>query len=130
MRIEEVEEVLGHYRLLRPPEHLFMVREPVLERTDGTAVYKGLQPKGSGRSAVLTPQADTETAIHEVLHANFGLSEKTTYPLAKVLTLKYQVIKKFPVLFSLLKRPVRYEKMEDVPEKFGGKVDHYVLKKL
>ncbi|GAH84135.1 unnamed protein product, partial [marine sediment metagenome] len=82
MKVSEVEEVLGLTRFLTAPKHLIKINEPTYQQTNGKTFFRGLQPKKRGDVFVLTPQANSETVIHEVVHANFGFGEEITHPLA------------------------------------------------
>jgi hypothetical protein len=126
MRIEEVEEILGLYRL-PIPAHVFITNEFI---TNG-GIFLGLQPKERGDVIVLGRGATPETVIHETLHC-LGLGEELAYPLGRLLVTKYYVLKKFPLLKQLMTlRTVKYEKPKDwgefekVRSKYEGRIEYY-----
>lgn len=129
MELAEIEEVLGCFSALRAPKHLLMVKEPVHERLDGLAYFRGLQPKHRGDVIVVTPQATPETVVHEAIHAQFGLGELATYPLAKAWVQKYFLTRFLPVLG---RRRVKYQRCSGCEEfrllhdRYAGRVEHYV----
>jgi len=129
--IHEVEEILGMYRALKAPKHIIVTEEPVRQQLNGDIFYRGLAPKWRRDVIVLTPQAIPETVVHENLHANFGLGEEITYPLARLLIVKYNIIQLFPRLKRLLVRPVKYELCQGCEEfaelhtKYQGRALHF-----
>jgi len=130
MNIRDVENILGLHRGLRAPLHLLITNEPVVQRVDGHVQFRGLQPKARSDVAVLTPQADAETVVHEVLHANLGLGEQVTYPLARLIRLPREMLgMKAPVLPRL--RPYHYqlcqgcEEFKELHTAYKGRAEHY-----
>lgn len=129
MELSEIEEVLGCFSALRAPENLLVVTEPVTERVDGLAYFRGLSPKHRNDTIVITPQATPETVVHETLHAQFGLGELATYPLAKAWVQKYFLTRFLPVLGG---RKVKYQRCagcEDfrlLHERYAGRAEHYI----
>ena len=129
MELGEVEDVLGCFSALRAPKHLIMVREPVTERMDGIAYFRGLAPKHRSDTIVVTPQASPETIIHETIHAQFGLGELATYPLAKAWVQKYFLARFLPVLGS---KKVKYQKCSSceefrlLHERYSGRAEHFI----
>ncbi|MEM2618758.1 MAG: hypothetical protein QW356_04655 [Candidatus Hadarchaeales archaeon] len=128
MRVEEVAEILGLYRILPPPAHILLTHERI---TDG-GIFAGLQPKGRGDIVVLGGDASPETVIHETLHT-MGFGEELAYPLAQLMVVKYEVVSKFPLLKQLLTRPVSYRKCDQICKefelahtKYAGRVEHWV----
>lgn len=132
MRIDEVEEVLGLTRFLTAPKHLIKINEPAYQEINGKIFFRGLQPKKRGDIFVLTPQANSETVIHETIHANLGLGEEITQPLAKIMDLKQRMIGRFPLVKSLLTNRISYqkcsgcEKFNTLHTKYGERTEHYV----
>jgi len=135
--IRDVENILGLHRGLLAPSHVLICNEEVVEKKDGHTVFRGLQPKNRRDVIVLTPQADAETVVHETLHANIGLGENLTYPLAKILTIPRNWAKKTLGIFKdgpLLPRLIiiRYKKCSGCEEfrelhrQYGTRVEHYV----
>jgi len=111
--------------------HLLVINEPVHERVDGLAYFRGLQPKHRQDVFVLTPHASDETVLHELVHT-FGLGELAAYPLGRVLVWKYRVLRNFPALKSLATSPVRYrrcsgcEEFRLLHERYGGRAEHFI----
>jgi hypothetical protein len=126
--IREVEEVLGAFRVLRPPKYVFMTSEPL---TDG--LYAGLQPKWRSDVIVLGAHATPVTVIHETLHT-MGFGETLAYPLAELLARKLELQERFPLIRSLTGVKPRYERAEDwgefaeAAEKYKGRIELYVRK--
>lgn len=133
MNIREVEEILGMYRSIRPPHHMILAQEKVVQQVNGSIYYRGLQPRQRGDVMVLTPDTIDETVIHEALHANFGVGEAITTPLAKILVWKARILKQFPLVKSLVQKEVRYQKcggceeFKELHTKYGGRAEHYKL---
>lgn len=133
MEVREIEEILGLVRFLQAPKNLIITNEPVYQAVNGQIFYRGLQPKRTGSSMVLTPQANDETVLHEALHANFGVGEAIATPLAKILVWKARILKQFPLVKSLVQREVRYHKCDGCEEfsalhtKYSGRAEHYKL---
>jgi len=127
MDISEVEAILSHYRFLGPPEHLLLTQEPVSMKTNGDVIFLGLGLHAKSM-VVLTPQATPETVPHELAHT-LGFGESVARPFGRIAIKKHELMEKFPLLGSLLKREVKYELRDDLPEKFKRKVQHYVMKK-
>lgn len=132
MKIEDVENILGLTRFLTAPKHLININEPTYQQTNGKTFFRGLQPKKTGNVFVLTPQANSETVIHEVIHANFGFGEEITYPLAKIMDLKQKVMGRFPLVKGLLTKRISYQKCSGCEEfntlhtKYRERTEHYV----
>lgn len=134
MQISEVSEILGLCRFLRVPKHVFITDEKVWAQEDGITHYRGLQPKSKSDSMFLTAQADESTPIHEAIHAMMGLDEFGTDILTRAVMRKNEVIRNFPMLKSLMRREVKYRKVESSEEypwahqpRFQQRVEHYVL---
>ncbi|GAI48435.1 unnamed protein product, partial [marine sediment metagenome] len=78
------------------------------------------------------PKANSETVIHEVIHANFGFGEEVTQPLAKIMDLKQRMMARFPLVKGLLTRGINYQKCGSCEEfnalhtKYGERTEHYV----
>lgn len=129
MELAEIEEVLGCFSALRAPENLLVVKEPVTERVDGLAYFRGLAPKHRYDTIVVTPQATPETIVHETLHAQFGLGEFATYPLAKAWVQKYFLTRFLPILGS---KKVEYHKCPGcgefrlLHERYAGRAEHFI----
>lgn len=128
MDISEVESILSHYRFLDPPEHLLLTQEPVSMKTNGDVIFLGLGLHAKS-VVVLTPQATPETVPHELAHT-FGFGESVARPFGRVAIKKHELMEKFPLLGSLLKREVKYEFRDDLPKKFKGKARHYVKRRF
>lgn len=133
MQIDEVAEILGLCRTLHAPKHVFIASERVWQEIDGQVFFRGLQPKSRGDVIFLTEDADTTSPIHETLHSNFGFEELLTKPLTRLIHGKYQLLKQFPQLTELLKRPLHYQEVHESSEfpaahteKFKGRVRHFV----
>lgn len=130
MELAEIEEVLGCFSALRAPEHLIVVNEPVHEQVDGIAYYRGLAPKHRHDVAVITPQATPETVVHEAIHAQFGLGELATYPLAKAWVQKYRLSMLLPFLTQ--RKNVKYERCPGcgefrlLHERYAGRAEHFI----
>lgn len=135
--IRDVENILGLHRGLRPPRHVLMTQEHIVERVNGCIVFRGMQPKARRDVMVLTPDADAETVVHETLHANFGIGEAVAYPLARLLVAPRNwaratlgIFRNGPVLPRL--RTVHYEKctgceeFKELHNMYGGRAEHYV----
>jgi len=107
---EEIESILSKYYLVDPPKHVFMLEKPAVAFTDGLSFFKGLAPSWRKDVAIITPQGDDETVLHEPLHNKYGLSEIVTDRVAKVLIMKHRLLERRPLLNSLApKREVHYE---------------------
>lgn len=110
---EEFESILSKYYVIDPPSHLLMLERPAVGFSNGLSFYKGLQPKWRGDIVIITPQGDDETAIHETIHANFGIGELFTNPAAKILVVKHRMIERLPILKNLhlrfRNRKIHYE---------------------
>ena len=131
MNIQEVSDILGVCHFLRAPQHVFITPESVYEQQDGRAFFRGLQPKSRGDTIFLSAQADITTVPHESWHAQTGLGETTAYPVGKIISLKYEFLKQFPRLKTLLTRKVEYKRVTKETEfpqasKYGSRVEHYV----
>lgn len=131
MELAEVESVLGCFSTLRAPRHLVMIKEPVTEKVDGLAYFRGLSPKHRHDTIVITPQATPETVVHEAIHAQFGLGEFATYPLARAWVRKYNLLRAV-CLPCLKKKRVEYQKCPGcgefalLHERYGGRAEHYI----
>lgn len=129
MELSEIEEVLGCFSMLRVPNNLLVVKEPVHERVDGLAYFRGLSPKHRNDTIVITPQATPETVVHEAIHAQFGLGEIGTYPLARALVQKYFLTRFIPILGS---KKVKYqrcagcEEFRLLHERYAGRAEHFI----
>lgn len=107
---EELEKILSTYYVISPPRHVFMLEKPAVAFTDGLAFFKGLAPSWRRDVAIITPQGNDETVLHEVIHNSFGLSEVVTDRAAKVMIMKHRLMERRPLLKSLTpKRKVHYE---------------------
>ena len=134
MNIDEVTEILNEFKLLAllAPQHIFITNEPITEELDGIiARFRGLSPKQKRGVIVLSKDADASTVPHEWIHAALGLGERIAYPFGDLMKLRYEFRKKLKELFPILKkRPklieVKYKPAE-VPEKYKGRIEHYVL---
>lgn len=132
MELGEAEEILGCFHMLRAPEHLIMIKEPVHETVDGVAYFRGLQPKHRSDVVVITPQATPETVPHELVHADLGLGELAAYPLGKILIWKYRVLRNLPMLKSLIAPRVKYQKCSGceefrlLHERYAGRAEHFI----
>lgn len=133
MNIREVEDILGCYRSIRPPHHMIFTQEQVIQRVNGSIYYRGLQPTHRGDIMVLTPDMIDETVVHEALHANFGVGEAITTPLAKVLIWKARLLNSFPLAKHLIRRPLDYqrcsgcEEFRELHTKYSGRAEHFKL---
>ena len=132
MNIQEVSDILGVCRFLRAPKHVFITDEPVYEERNGRAFYRGLQPKGRRDVIFLSAQSDLTTVSHESWHAMTGLGELTAYPVGRIVAAKYEFIKNFPRLKTLVSRRIEYRRNEGSGEfpramRYRGRVEHYVL---
>lgn len=128
---EEIEKILSKYPFINPPSHIYVLDAPILV-PQLKAIAKGMYP-GKKDIIFLTPQADEETIIHEIIHT-YGFGELITYPLAKILV---RFRNTFP---PILKRNIQYEELEINPselEKYGlriypkgssGKIKLYIRK--
>lgn len=131
MELAEIEEVLGCFSLLRAPLHLLVVKEPVHEQIDGMAYFRGLSPKHRNDTIVVTPQATPETVVHEAIHAQSGLGELATYPLARAWVKKYNLLRAI-CLPCLRKNRVKYHKCSGceefklLHERYTGRAEHYI----
>lgn len=129
MELAEIEEVLGCFSALRVPRHLLIVKEPVHERVNGLAYFRGLSPKHRNDTIVITPQATPETVVHETIHAQFGLGELAVYPLAKAWVQKYFLTRFLPILG---KNRVKYQKCLGCGEfdllhrRYASRAEHYI----
>lgn len=132
MELGEAEEILGCFNALGAPKHLIIFNEPVREKIDGFAYFRGLQPKHRSDTIALTPQNTDETVPHELIHADLGLGELAAYPLGKILVWKYRVLRNFPTLKSLIAPPVKFQKCSGcgefnlLHERYAGRAEHYV----
>ncbi|HDN18279.1 MAG TPA: hypothetical protein ENF41_04380 [Candidatus Bathyarchaeota archaeon] len=133
LTIKDVEEILGLYRILPKPKHVIMTHESVIAKTDGHVVFLGLQPKWRKDVIVLTPQATPETVIHETLHT-MGFGELGADILGKVLVVKYEITRNFPLLKRIISRKVEYtrcygcQEFAELHNKYAGRAEHYVKK--
>jgi len=84
MDISEVEKILAEHPLLPKPRYVLLTEEPVTANVDGMLVFRGLTPKWRKDAIVLTPLANDETVVHEVLHT-LGFGELGAYTLAPLL---------------------------------------------
>lgn len=123
MNIEEVSDILNTFGLLGllAPEHIFIVDEAI--EHEGTR-FRGLAPKAKRGVMVLSRDADTSTVPHEWSHAMFGVGERVAYPFGSIMALRYRVRQKLNVLKR--DRGVSYRR-GDVPPKYQGRTEHYVL---
>ena len=134
MDIREVTEILNEFKLLAllAPQHIFITDEPITEELDGiVARYRGLSPKMKRGVIVLSRDADASTVPHEWVHSALGLGERVAYPFGNLMKIRYEFRKKLKETFPILKkRPklieVRYKSAE-VPQKYKGRIEHYVL---
>jgi len=133
MEIDEVSEILGVFRALRAPRHVFITEEPVKEEMDGQVFYRGLQPRLRSDIIFLTRDADASSPIHESVHANFNLEEVGTDIITGLLLRKYAFLKNHPLLRSLVQRNIRYLRCQGCGEfavahspRFSERVEHYV----
>jgi hypothetical protein len=114
------------------PQHVFIINEAVWQEVDGQVIYRGLQPKGRPDVIVLTPHARDDTVPHEILHT-LGFKEVSASVLGKISAWRYQVLKRHPLLKSIMEKPVSYEKCHGCSEfarahEYGGRVEHYKLR--
>lgn len=132
MQIEDIEEILGLARFLTVPKHLIKINEPTYQETNGKIFFRGLQPKKRGDVVVLTPQANSETVLHECVHSTFGFGEEITYPLAKIMDIKQKIIGRFPLVKGILTKKVNYQKcsgceeFSQLHEKYKGRAEHFI----
>jgi len=130
MNIEEVTDILNSFKLLAllAPQHVFITDEPIVEELDGiVARFRGLSPKKKRGVIVLSRDADASTVPHEWVHAALGLGERIAYPFGEFMKLRYEIRKRFPLLKNRPKLiKVKYRPAE-VPEKYKGRIEHYVL---
>jgi len=134
VNIEEVTDILNSFKLLAllAPQHIFITDEPIVEELDGVAArFRGLSPKKKRGVIVLSRDADASTVPHEWVHAALGLGERIAYPFGDLMKARYEFRKKlrekFPILGKRRKLiEVRYKPAE-VPEKYKGRIEHYVL---
>lgn len=112
LTIEDIERLLNEYYIIVPPDHIIILDKPVIGLKPFLAVYKGLQPVWRPDIIILTPLADEETLIHEILHT-YGFGEFIAYHGARILLIKNRLLKNFPLLRELrlriLGRKVRYQ---------------------
>ena len=126
--IYDVERVLERHPWLRPPKHVFIVKEKIEFTAPGIRVlFRGLQPSWRPDVIIISaPYATDETVIHEILHT-YGLGEYGAHKLAPVIVRLRSVV---PTVFV---REVRYRKCDycdefkEVHERLGDKVEHWVL---
>jgi hypothetical protein len=129
MNIDEVTDILNSFRLLAllAPQHIFITDEPLVEQLDGEVRFRGLSPKLKRGVMILSRDADASTVPHEWVHAALGLGERVAYPFGNLMKLRYMIRGKFP---ALKERPkiirVSY-RPDEVPPKYRGRIEHYVL---
>ena len=133
MDIDEVTDILNSFKLLAllAPQHIFITDEPIVGNLDGQARFRGLSPKQKRGVIVLSRDADASTVPHEWVHAIFGLGERVAYPFGDLMKLRYEFRKKLRERFPILKKRPRLIKVKykpaEVPEKYRGRIEHYVL---
>ena len=128
MEIEEVSEMLNSFGLLGrfAPEHIFIVDEEIHEKMNKNKRYRGLAPVEKRSVMVLSEDADFTTTPHEWLHAMTPAGEVLAYPFGKIMAIRYEAQKNFPILKR--ERPIRVKYRKDtVPERFRGRAEHYIL---
>lgn len=134
MEIDEVSEILGLFRGLRVPQHVFITDEEVREKIDGQRVfYRGLQPRSRGDTIFLARDSNFSTPIHEAVHAQTNLGELGTEVITNALLVRYRFMKNHPRLRDLARREVRYQRCPGCQEfhvahspQYAGRVEHYV----
>lgn len=132
MEIDEVSDILGVFRGLRAPQHVFLTDETVKEQVDGHVYYRGLQPRARPDTIFVTRDGDASTPIHEAVHAQFNLGEAGTEAVTAFLLAKYRFLMTRPLLKSLVERRVHYQvcpgcaEFASAHQKYAGRVEHYV----
>jgi len=129
VNIEEVTDILNSFKLLAllAPQHVFITDEPIVEEFNGQARFRGLSPKKKRGVIVLSRDADASTVPHEWVHAALGLGERIAYPFGELMKSRYEIRKKLPLLKNRPKLiKVKYRPAE-APEKYQGRIEHYVL---
>jgi len=117
--------------MLAYPQHVLIVKEPVYEQVNGKLYFRGVAPKHRNDVIVLAEHAIPETVVHEVCH-NYGFDEALTDIIAKRLIKKYEFLKKFPTLKSLLFRKPKYQLCQSCGEfkllhtKYKNRVEHWI----
>jgi len=134
MEINEVSEILGLFRALMAPQHVFITDEAVKEEVDGQVYFRGLQPRAQRDVIFLTRDADASSPIHEAVHAQFNLGEIGTGAVTRVLLAKARFIQSHPMLKDVApQRKPEYQECPGCAEfplahspKYAGRVKHYV----
>jgi len=129
IQIEEVEEILNSSGLLAllAPKHVFITDEEIVQHMGQEVVhFRGVAPRNRRGIMVLSKAADVTTVPHEWIHSALGLGEAIAYPFGSLYAKLYEVKKRFKFLSE---RPrifkVKYAK-GSTPEKYKGRVKHYV----
>jgi len=132
VEISEVSEILGLFRGLRVPRHVFITSEAVHERVNGHVYYRGLQPVRRPDTIFLSRDADESSPIHEAVHAQTGLGELGTEVISGILVAKYRFLRDRPLIRGLVQRPLGYvrcrgcEEFREAHSSFQERVEHYV----
>ena len=100
MDIHDIERLLSEYYVILPPEHILILDKPVVGLKPAFVVYRGLQPSWRPDIIILTPLANEETVLHEILHT-YGLGELGATYGAKILLIKHRILERFPLLREL-----------------------------
>ena len=103
MTRNKIEDVLNSYYLLKPPAKVVILDKPLAAIQDGMLRLAGATPAWRYDVIILGSDADEETVIHETLHT-YGLKERVVQPLAKVMVIKYRILKSMPLLKSIRDR--------------------------
>lgn len=124
MDIREIEEILGRLRL-KNPQHIIIVNEPVVERFDGVAYYRGLAERFSD-TIVLSSDMKPDTVIHEVLHTVGIANEFITQILSNILLVKAKLLPAFLTSKPKYIECSGCERYKILHEKYKGRATHYV----
>jgi len=127
MDIEEVSEILNSFGLLAllAPQHIFITDEKIYDKASKQR-FRGLSPKRKRGVMVIGIDADESTVPHEWLHAMTGAGEWLAYPFGRIMLLRYKLKTQFPVLKRERLFKVKYKETNDLPQKYRGRVRHYV----
>ena len=126
MDIETVENVLSRHVMIKPPKHVVIIDDYVLDEFSERMYYvNGATPSWLHDVIVLSKTATEETVVHELLHT-YGFGEDAAYSISPIL---YNLRRSF----ALRRRNVKYyqcngcNRFRVLHERYSDVAKHYVL---